>query len=266
MVPVHGHIKRVTILGVGLSPSSMEHAVARIDDWIARREQTYVCLAAVHSIMACRRDPSLRRIFNASGLTTPDGMPLVWLTRLMSHQRVERVYGPDLMLAVCAHGIDRGYRHLFYGGEPSVPEELAKRLLARFDGLQVAGTVAPPFGEPSEAERLSLNERINDSNATIVWAGLGTGRQEMWMARNRAGLKAPVLISVGAAFDFLSGRKPQAPVWIQHSGLEWLFRLATEPRRLWPRYREYPLFLVLLAGQLLGLTQPTAEEQTKSRR
>jgi N-acetylglucosaminyldiphosphoundecaprenol N-acetyl-beta-D-mannosaminyltransferase len=244
---------RVEVLGLGISAVNLPLAVAAIDDWVARREPVYVCVAAVHSVMGCLRDPPLLRVFNASGMTTPDGMPLVWLSRLAGHRHVERVYGPDLMLAVCQHSIAKGWRHFFCGGAPGVAEDLAVRLTERFPGLAVAGVFTPPYEDMPSSEEEGLARRINKARADVVWVGLGTGRQEYWMSRFRGRLVAPVLLGVGAAFDFLSGRKPQAPRWIQRSGLEWLFRLASEPRRLWPRYRQYPLFVVLVLAQLLGL-------------
>jgi N-acetylglucosaminyldiphosphoundecaprenol N-acetyl-beta-D-mannosaminyltransferase len=172
---------------------------------------------------------------------------------------VQRVYGPDLVVSLCEHGIARGYRHYFYGGETDVAEQLAERLTERFPGLAVAGAVSPPFGALTAGEDAVLVEEINQSHPDIVWVGLGTGKQERWMEEHRAQLEAPVLIAVGAAFDFLSGRKPQAPPWMRRSGLEWLFRLGSEPRRLWPRYREYPRFLVLVLAQSLGLRRFTLD-------
>lgn len=251
---------RVDILGVAISAINIPVALAALDGWIARCERDYVCVAAVHSVMACRRDPALRQVFNSSGMTTPDGMPLVWLSRFAGHHHVERVYGPDLMLAACSHGVASGVRHFMYGGAPGVPEELRERLLTRFPGLKIVGAISPPYGEISEAEQVELNKEINDARPDIVWIGLGTGTQEHWMARNRPSLAAPVLIGVGAAFDFLSGRKPQAPRWMQRSGLEWLFRFACEPGRLWPRYREYPIFVLLILGQLLHLRKYPMED------
>jgi N-acetylglucosaminyldiphosphoundecaprenol N-acetyl-beta-D-mannosaminyltransferase len=187
-------------------------------------------------------------------------MPLVWLCRLAGQRHVERVYGPDLLLALCRHGLDKRYRHFFFGGAPGIADALAARLVHRFPGLIVAGTISPPFGVVSEAEEGIFVERINAARPDVVWVGLGTGRQERWMAENRPRLEAPVLIGVGAAFDFLSGRKPQAPRWMQRSGLEWMFRLASEPSRLWPRYREYPLFVALITAQLLGFRREAREE------
>jgi len=182
--------------------------------------------------MECQRDPELRRIYNASGMTTPDGMPLVWLSRLHGYHHVDRVYGPDLMLALCERSVKRGYRHFFYGGAEGVPEHLAARLQSRFPGLIVAGTYSPPFRPLRPEEDEQIVQLINETSPDIVWVGLGSPKQERWMAEHIDRLTAPVLIGVGAAFDFHTGRKPQAPRWMQRSGLEWLFRLLTEPRRL----------------------------------
>lgn len=241
------------VLGVRVSAVDMARALAAIDNWIRERTPHYVTVTPAHAVMDAYRDPELRRIFNASGMTTPDGMAIVWLLKLQGFRHVSRVYGPDLMLEVCGSGVAKGYRHFLYGGDEGVAELLADRLTQRFPGLQVVATHTPPFRPLTDEEDREVVEKINASGADIVWVGLSTPKQERWMAAHLGWVNAPVMIGVGAAFDFLSGRKPQAPRWMQHSGLEWLFRLATEPRRLWPRYRQYPLFLLLLAGQLLGL-------------
>ena len=227
----------------------MDQAVDRISSWIARREHC-VTVAPAHAVMDAYRDPELRRIFNASGLTTPDGMAIVWILRLRGHRRVERVYGPDLMLEVCRRGLESGYRHFLFAGGEGVADGLRRKLEERFPRLDVVGTWSPPFGPISEQEDASTVERINASRPDIVWVGLSAPKQERWMAAHLGRVTAPVMIGVGAAFDFLSGRKPQAPRWMLRSGLEWLFRLAGEPRRLWPRYRQYPLFAVLAAAEL----------------
>ena len=253
-------LPRAPVLGVAISAINMAQALEAIDGWIALREPRYVCVTPAHSVMEARRDPEFRRILNHSGLTTPDGMSIVWLLRLRGHRHVERVYGPDLMLAICEGGLAKGYRHFLYGGAPSVADELASHLRARFPDLQIVGTLSPPFGLPTPEEDSQATAAINGSQPDIVWVGLSTPKQERWMAEHMGRLEAPVLIGVGAAFDFLSGRKPQAPRWVQRSGLEWLFRLATEPRRLWPRYREYPLFALLAAAQLLGLKRYSLDE------
>jgi len=243
----------VNILGVRVSPIAMDDALQAIEGWVVARTCTYVTVTPAHAIMDAYRDPELRRIFNASGLTTPDGMAIVWLLRLCGYRNVERVYGPDLMLEVCRDGLERGYRHFLYGGEQGVAEILQGRLRARFQGLSIAGTLSPSYGTPTVGEDQAIVDRINASRPDVVWVGLGSPKQERWMAAHLGRLTAPVMIGVGAAFDFLSGRKAQAPLWMQRVGMEWLFRLATEPRRLWPRYRRYPLFLLLATAQLLGL-------------
>jgi len=251
---------RVNILGVGISVINMGIALDVIEAWITQRESHYVCVTPVHSVMECQRDPELRRICNASGMTTPDGMPLVWLSRLYGYRYVDRVYGPDLMLALCEQSVSRGYRHFFYGGAEGIPEQLAEGLQGRFPGLQVVGTHSPPFRPLTPEEDTAVVQMINVADPDIVWVGLGSPKQERWMADHVGHLSAPVLIGVGAAFDFLAGRKRQAPRWMQRSGLEWLFRLLTEPRRLWRRYLvNNPLFMLLVAAQMLGLREYSLE-------
>lgn len=246
--------ERVNILGVRVSAVNMAQALSIIDGWIADRQQNYVCITGVHGIMESQRDEGLRRIHNEAGLVTPDGMPLVWLSRLHGHGHVERVYGPDLMLALCEHSLSRGYGHYFYGGGEGVSELLADNLRRLFPGLRVVGGYSPPFRPLSDAEDERVVEAINEADPEIVWVGLSTPKQERWMTEHVGRLTAPVLIGVGAAFDFHSGLKRQAPRWMQRSGLEWLFRLATEPRRLWRRYLvNNPLFVALVLQQALGL-------------
>ena len=256
-------IPRTNILGVGISAINMDMALAQIEEWIARREQHYVCVATVHGIMECQRDPSLGRIFNGSGLTTPDGMPLVWLSRLNGFKHVDRVYGPDLMLALCERSVHRGYTHYLYGGAEGVASELASRLQHRFPGLRIVGTYTPPFRPLTPAEDEDVVRRINEADPDIVWIGISAPKQDRWMAEHVGRVRAPVLIGVGAAFDFHSGRKRQAPRWMQRSGLEWLFRLSQEPRRLWYRYLVYnPLFIAMVLAQALGLRRYTIEGPT----
>lgn len=244
---------RVNVLGVGVDPINICGALAAFERWVARNELRYVCLAPVHNILACQDNPELKRIFNRSGLTTPDGMPLVWIARARGYQRADRVYGPDLLLAACEDGIEKGYRHYFYGGASDVAQDLADLLKQRSPDLKVAGTRSPPFRPLTDDEQQRELDRINAAEPDIVWVALGSPRQELWMAQARPKLEASVLVGVGAAFDFLTGHKLQAPRWIQRSGFEWLFRLASEPRRLWRRYFEYPRFVYLLALQELGM-------------
>ena len=248
-----GLTARVDVLGVQVSAIDVPAALATVDAWIARGERHYVCVSGVHGVMESLRDPALRAIHNAAGLVTPDGMPLVWLGRLAGQSQMARVYGPDLMLAACAHGVARGWRHFFYGGGDGVPEMLAERMRARAPGLDVVGTYSPPFRALAPEEEDAVVTRINAATPDVVWVGLSTPKQERWMAAYRARLTAPVLVGVGAAFDFHAGLKRQAPYWMQRSGLEWAFRLATEPRRLGRRYLvNNPLFVWHVARQLVA--------------
>ncbi len=204
-----------------------------------------MCVSSSHPILEAHDHPEFRQILNSSGLTTPDGMPIVWLLRARGFKHVERVYGPDLMQAVCAYGLERGYRHYFYGGAEGVPERLAQRLQEQFPGLCVVGTYSPPFRPLTPEEDAAVVARIQAARPDIVWVGISSPKQEAWMYAHVERLGVPALVGVGAAFDFLSGAKRQAPRWIQRSGFEWLFRLACEPRRLWRRYLQYPRFAVL---------------------
>jgi N-acetylglucosaminyldiphosphoundecaprenol N-acetyl-beta-D-mannosaminyltransferase len=247
-------IDRCNVLGVGVSAVNRTSALQAIEGWLARREPHYVCVTGVHGIMESQRDGELRKIHNAAGLVTPDGMPLVWLSRARGFRNVGRVYGPDLMLALCERSLAQATRHYFYGGPEGVAQRLADRLRKRFSGLQVAGVYAPPFRPLTAEEDEAVVHRINSTHPDIVWVGLSTPKQEYWMAAHAGRLVAPVLVGVGAAFDFNAGIKQQAPSWMQRSGLEWLFRLITEPRRLWRRYLvNNPTFVVLIALQALGL-------------
>lgn len=242
---------RFPVVCVGISAITLEDATTIIEQWIAQRRRHYVNVCTTHTILECQDAPALREIVNNAGMATPDGMPLVWMGRLFK-QRVGRVYGPDLMLAVCARGEAPGYRHFFYGGAPGVPELLAAKLCERFPRLQVAGSYAPPFRALADAEEQEIATLINASRPDVVWVGLGTPKQDYWVARFRPRLDAPVLVAVGAAFDFHTNRVKQAPRWMQRSGLEWLFRLSQEPGRLWRRYLlGNPRFVYLALRQLL---------------
>jgi N-acetylglucosaminyldiphosphoundecaprenol N-acetyl-beta-D-mannosaminyltransferase len=245
------------VLGVGVSAITMRQAVETIMRWIDTGERHYVCVTGVHGVMESQRDETLRRIHNEAGLVTPDGMPLVWLARHSGYRDVERVYGPDLVLACCGASLSRGDRHFFYGGADGVAERMIERLRQRFRGLRVCGSHTPPFRPLTTAEDDYVVARINAAAPDIVWVGLSTPKQERWMHEHRGRLWAPALVGVGAAFDFHAGIKRQAPYWMQRSGLEWAFRLGCEPRRLGPRYLvNNPLFLWKITQQLL--TRPYA--------
>lgn len=247
-------LQRFNVLGVNICALDMNMATETIDGWIRSRECNYVCIRDVHGVILSQTDENLRRIHNDAGMVTPDGMPLVWLGRKRGFQFMDRVYGPDLMLNVCEGSLSRGYRHFFYGGKDGVPELLRDKLVEKFPGLQIVGTYSPPFRPLTHEEDAEVSKLIDDAAPDIVWVGLSTPKQERWMAAHVGQIKAPVLIGVGAAFDFHAGLVQQAPRWLQRTGLEWCFRLMSEPRRLWRRYlKTIPLFLFLIAMQETGL-------------
>jgi N-acetylglucosaminyldiphosphoundecaprenol N-acetyl-beta-D-mannosaminyltransferase len=247
------NMDRVSLLSVKISAITMDLALMQIETWVAERNTNYVCVAPAHSIMECVNDPRLLSVFNEAGMVTPDGMAVVWLLWLKGHKQVQRVYGPDLLLTACAYGLERGWRHHFLGGSPETMERLAANLRERFPGLQIAGQICPPFHPLSAQEDKDIVAEVNTSKVDILWVGLGSPRQEIWMHAHLGKVNAPVMVGVGAAFDFLSGKKRQAPRWVQRIGMEWLFRFFSEPNRLWPRYRQYPKFVLLVLLQQLGM-------------
>jgi len=255
-------IQRTNILGVGVSAITMQLATAAIEGWIAQRERQYVCVTNVHVVMECQRDPALRRVLNQAGMVTPDGMPLVWVSRMYGQKQVRRVYGPDLLLEMCAISAQKGYRSYFYGGAEGVPDLLASKMTARFPGLQIVGFESPPFRKLTPEEDQAAVDRINRARPDLLWVGLGAPKQEHWLAAHLGRVEAPVMLGVGAAFDFHAGNKKQAPHWLQNAGLEWAFRFASEPRRLWKRYLLYnPWFVGLVLLQSLGLKRyPLGDE------
>ena len=228
--------KRTNVLGVGLSVLDLPGAVAEIAAAVRERRKGYICVTGVHGVMEAQADPQFKRILNGAFLCTPDGMPMVWAGKLDGHKEMNRVYGPDLMLEVCAWSEGSGAKHFFYGGADGVADLLARSLKGKFPGLQVAGTFTPPFRPLTEDETGGLQRMVSESNPDIFWVGLSTPKQEKFMAEFLPKLDATLMVGVGAAFDFHSGRMSQAPRWMQRSGLEWLFRLGSEPRRLWKRY------------------------------
>lgn len=253
-------LPRTNILGINVSAVNMETAIAEVERWIAEGEKHYALFCPVSTIMQGRQDPALRKVANRAGLVNPDGMPLVFLNRLLGQKQTDRVYGPDFIMAFSELSVEKGYKHFYYGGAEGVPEELAEKMRAKFPGLQIVGTYSPPFRALTPEEDAEIVRMINDADPDIIWVGLGSPKQDHWMANHRDQLNAAGLMGVGAAFDFHTGRKPQAPYWMQRSGLEWTFRLATEPRRLWKRYLvNNPLFILSVMAQMLKLRRYPAE-------
>ena len=224
-----------------------------ICEWAREGLSKYVCVAPVSSVMEAHDSADFLRIMNEAALVTPDGMPLVWSLRLLGCRDATRVYGPDLTLKVIEMAAFQGLPVGLYGGSEATLGRLLKVIGARFPNLHVAWACSPPFREITAEEEKATIEEIVKSGARILFIGLGSPKQERWMAAHRGRVQA-VMLGVGAAFDFLAGAKPQAPRWMMGIGLEWLFRLATEPRRLWKRYlKQNPRFIVLFALQLLGV-------------
>ncbi|MBL7197506.1 MAG: WecB/TagA/CpsF family glycosyltransferase [Candidatus Omnitrophica bacterium] len=224
------------ILGVCVSDVNLELARDKIDEWIKDGTKVYVCVAPVSTIVDCQRDEQYHKVVNKAAMVTPDGMPTVWIGRLKKYKNIERTYGPDFMLKVCEEGQFKGYRHYFYGGAEKTLILLEQRLKERLPDINIVGKHSPPFRKIAGTENEEILDSINGVNPDILWVGLGSPKQDFWMHKNRDKLNVPVMIGVGAAFDFLAGTKLQAPRWMRDNGFEWLFRLVTEPRRLWKRY------------------------------
>jgi len=241
---------KVPVLGIPLALTDYERTMDWIDGMVASRSRGYVSAAAVHLVMVSQEDPETRDAVLGCSLTVPDGQPLVWAMRTLGHE-ASRVYGPELMARYCERSAAKGTRIYLYGGRnQGALVQLALNLRRRYPGLTIVGGYSPPFHVLDEAEERWVVDDINRSGADVVWVGIGQPKQEKWMARMRDRLDAPVLVGVGAAFDFHAGLVPQAPDWMQRMGLEWLYRLAHEPRRLWRRYRRYnPRFIAGFARQ-----------------
>jgi N-acetylglucosaminyldiphosphoundecaprenol N-acetyl-beta-D-mannosaminyltransferase len=222
-----------------------------MDATIAQRGKGYICVAATHTVVATQDDPELRAAVRGASLVVPDGQPVVWAMNALGHNLTHRVYGPDLMAKHCERSAVTGARHFLYGGRnQGALVQLALNLRTRFPGLQIVGGYAPPFRPLSDEEVDAVVAEINHAKPDVVWVGIGVPKQEKFMAALRDRLDAPVLVGVGAAFDFHAGLIPQAPSWMQSAGLEWLFRLSKEPRRLWKRYLTYnPRFVLGFARQ-----------------
>ena len=252
--------KRVNILGVGLSVIDLNLTRELVAQALERKTKGYVCVTGVHGVTEAQKDEQLRAILNQSFLNTPDGMPMVWMGKLHGFREMDRVYGPDLMLLICAFTQASGHTHFLYGGASGVAQELKRKLEARFPGIKIVGAYTPPFRSLSPTEEAGLIRMVNEKKPDIVWVGLSTPKQEKFMAKYWQRFDTTLLFGVGAAFDFHAGLVRQAPRWVQRSGLEWLFRLCCEPRRLWRRYlKNNPLFVWRVGCQLAGLKKYALE-------
>lgn len=235
-VKLAGGIPQFPVLGVRVHALQIADVITLVERWIQERMSGhYIAVTGMHGLSEGLRDPGLRAILNAPEcLLVADGMPLVWLGRHHGFPMARRVYGPELMESFLRQTGSR-YRHFFYGGAPGVADDLREVTYQRF-GTHVVGTYCPPFRPLTDDERQPVVSHIKAAAPDILWVGLSTPKQERWMSEYLPLLDVPVLVGVGAAFDFLIGRVRQAPLWMRERGLEWLFRLLVEPRRLWKRY------------------------------
>jgi N-acetylglucosaminyldiphosphoundecaprenol N-acetyl-beta-D-mannosaminyltransferase len=249
-------LARVNILGVGVNAIDMSQAVNLVDSAVAQGKKGYVCVTGVHGIMEAQKDAAFESILNHSLLTTPDGMPTVWVGRLNGFSQMRQVTGPNFMLRVCELSVRRGFTHFFYGGVDGVAGELKNELTRRFPGLKVVGTYTPPFRPLNNSESAELQSRISQLRPDFFWVGLSTPKQERFMQEYLPKLETKLMVGVGAAFDIHTGRIQESPEWLKHVGLQWLHRLLQEPRRLWKRYLlNNPAFLYKMTLQILGFTK-----------
>lgn len=241
------------VLGVKVSAVNMESALAISDQWIHNRQPGYICVTGVHGVMEAQRDPSLLNALNGGLINLPDGMPMSWVGWLQGFHDMNRVFGPDFMSELCKLSIRRGYRHFLYGGDPGVANRLKLALESSFPGIQIVGILTPPFRPLIPEEEQRLFELVKTSRPDILWVGLGAPKQERFMAQYVQRLGVPLMVGVGAAFDYHTGRVRDSPVWVKRAGLQWLHRLLQDPYRLWRRYlRNNPAFLWKIVLQFLG--------------
>jgi N-acetylglucosaminyldiphosphoundecaprenol N-acetyl-beta-D-mannosaminyltransferase len=239
---------------VPVAVTDYDEVMGVMDRLVETREKGYFCAAPVHAVMVAQDDPATHMALCGSTLTVPDGMPLVWALNLMGEQLEDRVYGPELMLRYSRRCAERGHRVWLYGGrDQGSLAQLALSLRKQHPGIQIIGGYSPPFRPLTREEEDAVIAEINDAKPDVLWVGIGVPKQEKWMAHMRSALNVPVMCGVGAAFDFHAGRISQAPEWMQRRGLEWIYRIAQEPRRLLPRYLWFnPRFLISMSRQLVA--------------
>ena len=249
------NIPKIDVLGTRVAAIDLALATRIICDWVkSGKAHRYVCVTDVHCIMQASRRQDVRDAYRSADMCVPDGMPLTWVGRRRGHHGMNRVYGPDLMLSLLAESERFDFTNFFLGGAEGVADDLASRMVLRFPKLKIVGTYCPPFRPLTEKERGDLVAMVNDLKPELIWVGLGAPKQDLFMAEFHDAFDTKVMIGVGAAFDFHTERVRQAPRWMMRNGLEWLFRLSVEPRRLGPRYfRNNPAFLWHIFLQETGL-------------
>lgn len=227
--------KKIKVIGAPIDALSWDLVLDRIYFWAKEMQSRYVCICNVHSVVTAFGDPAFDHVLQGADMATPDGAPIAWMLRRLGNDDQERINGPDLMLRYCEQAALRRESIFLYGSSEETLSRLQEVLRKRFPDLNIAGAISPPFRPLTPAEDEQFVRLINSSGAGTVWVSLGCPKQELWMAAHRGQINA-VMIGVGAAFDYHAGTIKRAPVWMQHHGLEWLYRLASEPRRLWWRY------------------------------
>jgi len=252
---------------VKVSAINMRSGVDLADRWIADGHPGYVCVTGVHGVMEAQKDAEFFEILNRATINTPDGMPMSWVGRMQGHAEMDRVFGPDFMSELCQLSVSRGYRHFLYGGQPGIAEQLKTVLEARHPGIQIVGTFTPPFRTLNAVEEDTLLNQLCQSKPHILWVGLSTPKQERFMAQYVDRLQVPLLVGVGAAFDYHTGRIRDCAPWIKRAGLQWLHRLMQDPKRLWRRYlSNNPAFVFNITLQMLRLRRyPASSSMPKQK-
>lgn len=254
-IPINQAWSSFKVLGVRVNAVQIPEVITQMEHWISEHQKRhFIAVTGMHGVTEAQCDETFKQILNAADLVVPDGKPLVWLGCLRGYHLKHRVYGPELMLAFCEQTAQKGYKHFFYGGAPGVPEQVAKVLKNRFPDLEVVKTYSPPFQPLTSQEDVKIVAMINQVCPDLLWIGLSTPKQERWMYEHYSKLQVPVMVGVGAAFDLITGQVKQAPLWMREHGLEWLWRLIQEPRRLWKRYLIYgSKFIYYILVEQLGL-------------
>ena len=255
---------RQTILGVGFDFINYRAVFEAVNQWRKCGERKYICVANPHSVLLCHRNKRMMSAAAGAAMTLPDGIGVILAANLLRYKNIGRVTGPALMLKLVNWGRWYGFRHYFYGGLEGVADKLADRLSQNYPGLQIAGTYSPPFGNLSQQADAEIVAEINRARPDILWVGLGAPKQEIWMAGHLGRINAAVMIGIGAAFDFHSGSVRWAPKWIRDIGLEWAYRLTQEPKRMWRRNLDSPVFLTKVLGQLIKTKTQSAKYQIRT--
>ncbi len=230
---------KIDVFDIPTTAQPFQYAIETLLQYLEDDRTHYVSTCTVATLMQAKDTPLIRHALDEADMVCADGMPIVWMQKRLGCKHAERVYGPDVLLALCQATENTNITHYFYGGLGDVPHRMVDELLKKFPNLNIIGSDAPPFIDINNEPQQATIEQLNSINADVIWVGLGSPKQDLWMMRYHPHLNTRLLIGVGAAFDFIAGIKPQAPRWMQRSGLEWLYRLFSEPRRLWRRYFVY---------------------------